>query len=72
MAEILLRPRPRTAPPEPLAVSVADAAARIGISERHLGTFIRTGAIASSLIGRRRVITIAELSAFLEKNTRRG
>jgi hypothetical protein len=55
-----------------LAVSVADAAARIGISERHLGTFIRTGAIASSLIGRRRVITIAELSAFLEKNTRRG
>lgn len=65
-------PRPRTAPPEPLAIGVADAAARLGISGRHLTTLIARGDIPSALIGRRRVIPISDLKAFLEQRTSRG
>jgi excisionase family DNA binding protein len=51
-----------------LAVSVIDAAHRLGVSPRTVATLISQGELKSRKIGRRRVILVAALEAFLRRD----
>ena len=54
---------------EPVAVSVGEAAKRLGISRAHLYGFVMSGELPSVLLGRRRVIALTALRAWLEQRT---
>ncbi len=53
------------AQPEPLAVSVAEAAAMIGISRAAFYPYLSSGKCPSALLGGRRVVLVSSLTAFL-------
>jgi excisionase family DNA binding protein len=54
---------------EPLTVSVRQAAARLGFGRDSMYELVRTGRVRSVRVGRRIVIPVAELQAFLERET---
>lgn len=51
-----------------LAVSISEAARRLGISVRTIATLVASKELGSRKIGRRRVIPVAALEAFLRKD----
>ncbi len=51
-----------------LAVSVQEAARRLGVSERTVATLLARKELPSRRIGRRRVIPVAELERFLRRD----
>jgi excisionase family DNA binding protein len=51
-----------------LAVGVNEAAKRLGVSPRTVTSLVRTKAIVSRKIGRRRVIPVTALEAFLRRD----
>ncbi len=51
-----------------LAVNVSEAARRLGVSVRTIATLVARHELASRKIGRRRVIPVAALEAFLKKD----
>ena len=55
-----------------LAVSVSEGARRLGVSVRTVSTLIARGDLGSCKIGRRRVIPIAALEAFLQAHHSTG
>ena len=50
-----------------LAVSIAEAARRLGISARTMATLLARRQIRSRKVGRRRIIALTALQSFLEK-----
>jgi excisionase family DNA binding protein len=50
-----------------LAVGIAEAARRLGLSPRTVATLIAKRELASRKVGRRRIIPVQELEAFLRK-----
>lgn len=63
-----------TASQDVLAVSVADAARRLGVSPRTVAALVAQNELYSRRIGRRRVIPIRALEEFLNRDhaTNRG
>jgi excisionase family DNA binding protein len=55
-----------------LAVSVLEAARRLGVSERTVATLLARNELPSRRIGRRRVIPIKALEEFLKRDHRTG
>jgi len=53
-----------------LAVGVTEAARRLGLSVRTIATLVRRRQLASRRVGRRRIIPVAALEAFLRMNGR--
>jgi excisionase family DNA binding protein len=53
---------------EVLAVSVPEAARRLGVSPRTIATLIARGGLLSRKIGRRRVIPVEALAKFLRRD----
>jgi excisionase family DNA binding protein len=53
---------------EPLAIGIQEAARRLGVSARTVATLIARGELPSRRIGRRRVIPVALLQAFLKRD----
>ena len=51
-----------------LAVSVQEAARRLGVSERTVATLLARNELPSRRIGRRRVIPVVELERFLRRD----
>lgn len=51
-----------------LAVGVAEAARRLGLSPRTIASLISRGELASRKVGRRRIIPVRALEAFLRKD----
>jgi len=51
-----------------MAVSVAEAARRLGVSPRTVATLLASGELSSRRIGRRRVIPIRALERFLNQD----
>jgi excisionase family DNA binding protein len=51
-----------------LAVSVPEAARRLGVSARTVTNLVRARELPSRKIGRRRVILVAALESFLRKD----
>jgi len=54
--------------PAPLAYSVEEAAAMLGVGRTCIFFLIKEGQIKSVKIGRRRVVPATELASFLERN----
>jgi excisionase family DNA binding protein len=54
--------------PSVLAVSVAEAARRLGLSQRTVATLIAKGEVESRKVGRRRIIPVAALERFLARD----
>lgn len=54
------------APMEPLAISIEEAANLSSISRRTLYNLLRDGAIQSRKVGRRRLVIVRSLRAYLE------
>jgi len=54
---------------EPLLVGVREAAARLGIGRDSCYEAVRSGRLRSVTIGRRRLIAVAELEAFVARET---
>ncbi len=52
---------------EQLAVSIPEAARRLGLSIRTVATLVLRHEIASRKVGRRRIIPVAALEAFLKE-----
>jgi excisionase family DNA binding protein len=52
---------------QPHAVSIADAAAMIGVGKSTIWLFIKDGKLKSVRLGRRRLIRIADLHALLDQ-----
>ena len=50
---------------EQLAVSIPEAARRLGLSIRTIATLVSRRELASRKVGRRRIIPVAALEAFL-------
>ena len=50
---------------EQLAVNITEAARRLGLSIRTVAALVARGELASRKVGRRRIIPIAGLEAFL-------
>jgi excisionase family DNA binding protein len=59
-------------PQSPLAVGVHEAARLLGISPRTVANLIARGELPSRRIGRRRVIPVALLEAFLKRDHQTG
>lgn len=55
-----------------LAVSLREAARRLGVSERTVATLVARKELPSRRIGRRRVIPVASLQAFLKRDHETG
>ncbi len=53
---------------ELLAVDIREAARRLSLSPRTVATLIREKQLASRKVGRRRIIPVAGLEAFLRKD----
>lgn len=53
-----------------LAVGIAEASRRLGISARTLATLISQNEIPSRKVGRRRIIPVAALEAFVNRADR--
>ena len=53
---------------EVLAVSVHEAARRLGVSPRTVATLIARGELVSRKIGRRRVVPVEALEKFLRRD----
>ncbi len=53
---------------EKLAVGVAEAAKRLSLSPRTIATLVATGALTSRKVGRRRIIPVTALEAFLRRD----
>ena len=51
-----------------MAVGVAEAARRLGVSPRTVATLLATGELSSRRIGRRRVIPVRALERFLNED----
>jgi excisionase family DNA binding protein len=51
-----------------LAVSVPEAGRRLGLSARTVTNLVRLKELPSRKVGRRRIITVAALEAFLRKD----
>ncbi len=54
---------------EPLLVSVREAAARLGIGRDTAYRLVAEGRLRSLSLGRRRLVPVAELTAFTERET---
>ncbi|UCU94554.1 helix-turn-helix domain-containing protein [Hydrogenophaga taeniospiralis] len=50
--------------PNPISVSVDEAAARLGISRMTIYRLIRTDQLRTLKVGRRRLVRVAELESF--------
>ena len=50
-----------------MAVGVAEAARRLGVSPRTIATLLATGELSSRRIGRRRIIPVRALERFLNQ-----
>jgi excisionase family DNA binding protein len=50
-----------------LLVDKREVAKRLGVSERMVDSLIFSGSLASCAIGRRRLIAVADLEAFVER-----
>lgn len=57
---------------EPLAVGVEVAANMLGIGRSSVFNLLNDGLLASVKIGKRRLIAVAELRAFLDRQARRA
>jgi excisionase family DNA binding protein len=55
-----------------LAVSIKEAARRLGVCPRTIGNLVRVKELASRRIGRRRIIPVTALEAFLRKDHETG
>jgi excisionase family DNA binding protein len=53
---------------EQLAVSIPEAARRLGLSIRTIATLVSRRELASRKVGRRRIIPVAALEAFVLEN----
>jgi len=53
-------------PPAPIAYSVKDAAAAVGVSVRKLESLIQSGDLNVRYVGSKRVLSAAELHAWIE------
>jgi excisionase family DNA binding protein len=51
-----------------LAVGIAEAARRLGLSSRTVATLIMRRQIASRKVGRRRIVPVAALEAFMRRD----
>jgi excisionase family DNA binding protein len=50
-----------------LAIGISEAARRLGVSSRTLASLISANRIASCKIGRRRIVPVAALEAFVNR-----
>ena len=50
---------------EPLAVNIQEAARRLGLSARTVATLVSRRELPSKKVGRRRIIPVVELEAFV-------
>ena len=66
-----MKPKPRRALPV-VAASPQEIAEMYGISRDTLYTYMRSGALRSSKVGTRRIITIADMDAFLDARREQG
>lgn len=57
---------------EQLAVSIPEAARRLGLSIRTVATLVSRRELASRKVGRRRIIPVAALEAFVSGNPGSG
>lgn len=57
----------KTPPPEPLLISVKDAALILGISRNHMYALLDQGIVECRYIGRRRLVLKASLTEFVER-----
>jgi excisionase family DNA binding protein len=68
-ASTLHLPRPAETPPQPqiarLALSTSEAAQAIGLSPRTVAELIATGALRSFTVGRRRLISVSAIEAWI-------
>lgn len=55
-----------------LAVGIAEAARRLGLSARTVATLLLRQELPSRKVGRRRIIPVAALEAFLQRDHRSG
>jgi excisionase family DNA binding protein len=55
-----------------IAVGVAEAARRLGLSVRTVATLISRRELASLKVGRRRIIPVTALEAFIKRDHRTG
>jgi excisionase family DNA binding protein len=53
---------------ETLAVNIPEAARRLGLSARTVATLVSRGQLASRKVGRRRIIPVQALEAFLRSD----
>jgi excisionase family DNA binding protein len=56
---------------EQLAVNIPEAARRLGLSIRTIATLVSRRELASRKVGRRRIIPVAALEAFVRGDTQR-
>ena len=52
----------------PIAVKIREAAHMVGLSERRIVSLIQSGQLASSKVGRSRLIEVASLQRLVEAN----
>lgn len=57
---------------ERLSVSVEEAAGMLGVGRSSIFNLLNEGALASVKIGKRRLIPVVELRAFLERQVQRA
>ena len=57
---------------EQLAVNIPEAARRLGLSIRTIATLVSRRELASRKVGRRRIIPVAALEAFVRNDPRPG
>ncbi len=55
-----------------IAVGIAEAARRLGVSTRTLATLVAQKEIPSRTVGRRRIIPVAALEAFVNRIPEKG
>lgn len=53
-----------------LAVSIAEAARRLGLSVRTVATLVSRNELPSRKVGRRRIIPVSALEAFMQQEQR--
>lgn len=59
-------PKAALSPPDPLAVGVSDAARRAGVGRSSLYSAIGAGELKACKIGRRTVIRVSDLAAWID------